>query len=215
MQRLHIVNHSLVGHKLSLLRDKRTDPRDFRELLREITLILTVEATRDLSTKPTRVETPLAIADGSLLAGEPPVAVPILRAGLAMVEAFLALVPSASIGHVGLYRDPESHEPVEYYAKMPPDLSERPSQNVDPMLATGGSAVAAIDFIKAAGGSSIVLLSVIAAPEGVEKVHEVHKDVSIYLAALDERLDERAYIVPGLGDAGDRLFGTQDNRSPG
>lgn len=208
MSPLRVVDHPLLEHKLTAMREKTTGPKDFRDLLREATIILAAEATRCLKVKDVVVETPLGKAKGAELEGPPPVAVPILRAGLAMVEGFLTLVPSALIGHVGIYRDPRTHKPVEYYFKMPPELGRRDVFILDPMLATGGSAVAAADFVKEAGAKSVSLICLLAAPEGIAKVEKFHPDIPIYTAAVDERLDERAYIVPGLGDAGDRLYGT-------
>lgn len=208
MSALRAVEHPLLQHKLTAMRDKSAGPKEFRDLLREATILLVAEATRFLKVEEIAVETPLAEAKGSRLAGLPPVAVPILRAGLAMVEGFLALIPNALIGHVGLYRDPITHKPVEYYFKMPPELDKRDVFILDPMLATGGSAVAAADFIKEAGAESISLVCLVAAPEGIARLERHHPDIPIYTAAVDERLDERAYIVPGLGDAGDRLYGT-------
>ncbi len=208
MSPLRVVEHPLLGHKLTAMREKTTGPKEFRDLLKEATIILAVEATKRLKVRSVVVETPLAEADGVELDGPAPVAVPILRAGLAMVEGFLTLIPSALIGHVGIYRDPKTHEPVEYYFKMPPELERRDVFILDPMLATGGSAVAAADFVKSAGAKSVSLVCLLAAPEGVAKMESFHRDVPIYAAAVDERLDERAYIVPGLGDAGDRLYGT-------
>ena len=209
MSRLRAVDHPLLQHKLTAMRDKGTGPKEFRDLLREAAILLTAEATRSLRVEEVAVETPLAEAKGAKLASPEPVAVPILRAGLAMVEGFLTLVPNALIGHVGLYRDPVTHKPVEYYFKMPPDLEERDVFILDPMLATGGSAVAAIDFIERAGATSIALICLVAAPEGLAELKGAHPEVPIYAAAVDERLDERAYIIPGLGDAGDRLYGTR------
>ncbi|MHB0976670.1 MAG: uracil phosphoribosyltransferase [Candidatus Aquicultorales bacterium] len=203
-----IVDHPLVGHKLTLLREKTTSSKDFRELLKEISVILTVEATKGLRTNPRAIETPLARAEGVALAVRP-VAVPVLRAGLAMIDAFLSLVVDADIGHVGVYRDPHTHEPVEYYFKMPPGVEVRPIFVLDPMLATGGSAASTIDLIKRSGAKDITLVCIIAAPEGVRRLEEAHPDVRVITAAVDERLNDKAYIVPGLGDAGDRLYGTE------
>ncbi|MCL5291677.1 MAG: uracil phosphoribosyltransferase [Actinobacteria bacterium] len=209
MPQLHVVNHPLLQHKLTLMRDKTTGSKEFRELLREATIILVTEATRNLRAEEVRVETPLAETTGVKLSGKKATAVPILRAGLAMVEGFLQLLPNAKIGHVGLYRDPVTHKPVEYYFKVPACLPERDVFILDPMLATGGSAVQAINFIKQAGARSITLICLIAAPEGMAEVEKAHPEVAVYTAAVDEHLDERAFIVPGLGDAGDRLYGTE------
>ena len=204
-----VLDHPLVQHKVTLLRDKRTNVRDFRALVHEITLLMGYEALRDLRLVETTVETPLAETTAWTLAGRKLAVVGILRAGLSMVEAVLELVPHARVGHIGLYRDPVTHLPVEYYGKLPAEIGERDVVLVDPMLATGGSAVAAIGFLKDAGAQRIRLLSVIGAPEGVAAVHDAHPDVAITLAAMDSHLNDHAYIVPGLGDAGDRIFGTR------
>lgn len=204
-----VLDHPLIQHKLSILRNKDTGVKEFRESIGEIAALMCYEATRNLPLEEVEVETPVATAKVKVLAGKKLAIVPILRAGLGMVDKMIDLIPSAKVGHIGLYRDPETHEPVEYYCKMPPDIAERQVFVVDPMLATGGSAVAAIGFIKKYGCKHITLMNVIGCPEGVEAVRSAHPDVDIYLAAVDERLNENAYIVPGLGDAGDRIFGTK------
>ncbi len=209
MSRVVVIDHPLIQHKLSIIRDKETGPKEFRELVNEIAMLMAYEVTRDLPTEEVEVETPIARARCRRLAGEKIGLVPILRAGLGMVQGILNLYPTARVGHIGLYRDPETLKPVEYYCKLPTDLGERELLVLDPMLATGGSVVASLDLIKRHGGKRIKLLCLLAAPEGVKAVQEAHPDVDIYLAALDERLNEHAYIVPGLGDAGDRLFGTK------
>ena len=204
-----VINHPLIQHKLAILRNKKTSVKEFRELISEISGLMCYEATRNLPTREVEVQTPVAVAKCRVLAGKKLAIVPILRAGLGMVDAMVDLIPSAKIGHIGLYRDPETHMPVEYYCKLPEDIENRQVFVVDPMLATGGSAVAAIDFLKARGCKHIILMNIIAAPEGVKKIQEVHPDVDIYTAALDECLNDHGYIVPGLGDAGDRIFGTK------
>jgi len=209
MSTLHIVDHPLIQHKLTIMRNKKTGSKDFRTLLNEISMLMGFEITRDLPLEDCVVETPICKAVGKRLAGKKLAIVPILRAGLGMVDGLLSLVPSARVGHIGLYRDPETHEPVEYYCKMPPDIDRRPVIIVDPMLATGGSAADAITMVKAKGAKNIMLMCLVAAPEGVERVQNAHPDVDIYIAALDEKLNDHAYIVPGLGDAGDRIFGTK------
>lgn len=209
MSTLHIVDHPLIQHKLTIMRNKKTGSKDFRTLLNEISMLMGFEITRDLPLEDCVVETPICKAVGKRLAGKKLAIVPILRAGLGMVDGLLSLVPSARVGHIGLYRDPETHEPVEYYCKMPPDIDRRPVIIVDPMLATGGSAADAITMVKAKGAKSIMLMCLVAAPEGVKRVQNAHPDVDIYIAALDEKLNDHAYIVPGLGDAGDRIFGTK------
>ena len=206
---LHIVDHPLVQHKLTVMRDKNTSVKDFRALVGEIAMLLTYEATRDLPMTTKTIETPICSYEAPVLAGKKLAIVPVLRAGLGMVDQMVALIPSAKIGHIGLYRDPETHKPVEYYCKLPEDIANRQVFVVDPMLATGGSAVAAIDFLKKHGCKNIIMMNVIGCPEGVKAVQEAHPDVEMYLAALDEKLNEHAYIVPGLGDAGDRIFGTK------
>ncbi len=204
-----IIDHPLIQHKLSILRDKSTSVRDFRDLSAEIAMLMAFEAMRELELEEARIETPVAEATVHRLAGKKLALVAILRAGLIMVEGILDLIPSARVGHVGLYRDPETLEPVSYYAKLPSDIAERDTFLLDPMLATGGSAVAAIDRLKQEGAHHIRLLCILAAPEGVAAVEAKHPDVEIILAALDERLNEHGYIVPGLGDAGDRIYGTR------
>ena len=209
MANVHIMDHPLVHHKLAVLRSKDTPVKEFRELVSEIAGLMCYEATRNLPTVEVEVETPVATAKCRMLAGKKLAIVPILRAGLGMVDALVDLIPSAKIGHIGLYRDPETHEPVEYYCKLPEDIGNRVVFVVDPMLATGGSAVAAIDFLKKHGCKNIIMMNIIGCPEGIKRVQEAHPDVELYLAACDEKLNEHAYIVPGLGDAGDRIFGTK------
>ena len=208
MNRVHILNHPLLQHKLALLRDRNTGVKEFREGVWEIAALMFYEATRSLPTETRTVETPLAPAQVQVLSGKKLAVVPILRAGLGMVEPILSLVPSAKVGHIGLARDPETHAPTTYYCKLPPDIAQRQVFVVDPMLATGGSAVDAIDYLKQAGCQSITAMHILAAPEGVRRLQEAHPDVDIYIAAVDEGLNEHAYILPGLGDAGDRIFGT-------
>ena len=210
MAAVHVLDHPLIQHKLSILRDKDTGVKEFRELVGEIAALMCYEATRNLPTEEVEIETPIAIAKGRKLAGKKLVIVPILRAGLGMVDAMIDLIPSAKVGHIGLYRDPETHLPVEYYSKMPPDISERQVFLVDPMLATGGSASAAITLLKEKFGCKhITLMDLIAAPEGVKEIQTDHPDVEIFVASIDKKLNENAYIIPGLGDAGDRIFGTK------
>ncbi|MBO4323347.1 MAG: uracil phosphoribosyltransferase [Clostridia bacterium] len=209
MSNLHLLNHPLIQHKVSMMRQKETSTKDFRALANEISLLMAYEVTRDLPLEDAEIETPICKTKAKFIAGRSIGVVPILRAGLGMVDGILTLVPNAKIGHIGLYRDPRTHKPVEYYCKLPKDAEKRTLIVVDPMLATGGSAVAAIQFIKDRGCKDIKLMNLIAAPEGVKAVMDAHPDVDIYVAALDEKLNENAYIVPGLGDAGDRLFGTK------
>ena len=209
MANVHIMDHPLIHHKLAVLRNKETPVKEFRELINEISGLMCYEATRNLPLMEVDVETPIAVAKCKMLAGKKLAIVPILRAGLGMVDALVDLIPSAKIGHIGLYRDPVTHEPVEYYCKLPEDIGNRVTFVVDPMLATGGSAVAAIDFLKKHGCRQIIMMNIIGCPEGIKRVQEAHPDVEMYLAACDERLNEHAYIVPGLGDAGDRIFGTK------
>lgn len=204
-----VFDHPLIQHKLSILRSKETSTKDFRQLVNEISMLMTFEATRDLPTADVRVETPCGIANCKQIAGRKMAFVPILRAGLGMVDGCLTLVPSARVGHIGLYRDEETHTPVEYYCKLPGDIEERDVFVVDPMLATGGSAIDAISQIKLRNPRKIVFMCIIAAPEGLEALKAAHPDVDIYCAALDEKLNENCYIIPGLGDAGDRIFGTK------
>ena len=209
MANVHVLDHPLIQHKLAVLRDKNTPVKEFRELISEIAGLMCYEATRNLPTVEVEVETPVAVAKCRKLSGKKLAIIPILRAGLGMVDSMVDLIPSAKIGHIGLYRDPETHLPVEYYCKLPEDIENRKVFVVDPMLATGGSAIAAIDFLKKRGCQNIVMMNVIGCPEGVKAVQEAHPDVELYLAALDDHLNEHAYIIPGLGDAGDRIFGTK------
>ena len=209
MATVHVLDHPLIQHKLAILRNKETPVKEFRELVGEIAGLMCYEATRNLPTEEVLVETPITTAKCRMLSGKKMAIVPILRAGLGMVDSMVALVPSAKIGHIGLYRDPETHKPVEYYCKLPDDVGNRQVFVVDPMLATGGSAIAAIDFLKQHGCRNIIMMNIIGCPEGVKAVTEAHPDVDVYLAALDEKLNDHAYIVPGLGDAGDRIFGTK------
>ena len=209
MGKVYVLDHPLIQHKLAILRSKNTSVKEFRELISEISGLMCYEATRNLPTKEVEVQTPVAVAKCRRLAGKKLAIIPILRAGLGMVDAMIDLIPSAKIGHIGLYRDPETHLPVEYYCKLPEDIGNRQVYVVDPMLATGGSAVAAIDFLKEHGCRNIIMMNIIGCPEGIKTVQEAHPDVDIYMAACDERLNEHAYIIPGLGDAGDRIFGTK------
>ena len=209
MSTFHLIDHPLIQHKLTIMRKKNTPSKDFRELLDEISMLMGYEVTRNLPLREVEIETPIQKAKLNMIAGKKLAIVPILRAGLGMVDGLLKLVPVARVGHIGLYRDPETHLPVEYYCKMPPDIDKRLVVIVDPMLATGGSAADAITMVKNKGAKNIVLMCLVAAPEGVKKVQDTHPDVDIYCAALDEKLNDHAYIVPGLGDAGDRIFGTK------
>ncbi len=209
MSKFTVVNHPLIAHKVTMMRMVDTSTKDFRQLLEEISLLMAYEVTRDLPLQDVEIETPICKTIGKEISGRAIGVVPILRAGLGMVNGILSLVPNAKVGHIGLYRDPRTHLPVEYYCKLPADATERRIIVVDPMLATGGSAAAAVQFIKDRGCSDIKLMCLIAAPEGVKAMQEAHPDVDIYVAALDEKLNEHAYIVPGLGDAGDRIFGTK------
>ena len=209
MANVHVLDHPLIHHKLAVLRNKETPVKEFRELISEISGLMCYEATRNLPTMEGEVETPVATAKCRMLAGKKLAIVPVLRAGLGMVDSMVDLIPSAKIGHIGLYRDPETHMPVEYYCKLPEDIENRVTFVVDPMLATGGSAVAAIDFLKKHGCKHIIMMNIIGCPEGIKTVQEAHPDVEMYLAACDEKLNDHAYIVPGLGDAGDRIFGTK------
>ena len=209
MATVHIMDHPLIHHKLAVLRNEETSVKEFRELINEISGLMCYEATRNLPTVEVEVQTPVAVAKCRMLAGKKLAIVPILRAGLGMVDALVDLIPSAKIGHIGLYRDPVTHEPVEYYCKLPEDIENRVTFVVDPMLATGGSAVAAIDFLKKHGCKNIIMMNIIGCPEGIAAVQKAHPDVDIYMAACDERLNEHCYIIPGLGDAGDRIFGTK------
>lgn len=209
MSKVFEMDHPLIQHKLTLIRDKNTGAKEFRELVKEVSMLLAYEVTRDLPLEDTEVETPIQVTKSKVLAGRKLGIVPILRAGLGMVDGFLNLLPAAKVGHVGLYRDPETLEPVEYYVKLPSDVNERELIIIDPMLATGGSANAAIGFLKNRGAEMIKFVCLIACPEGIAAVQKAHPDVDIYVASIDEKLNEHAYIVPGLGDAGDRLFGTK------
>lgn len=209
MGKLHVIDHPLVQHKLTLLRDENTGTKEFRALVQELATLLAYEATRDLLLKDAVVQTPVGEAHTKVLAGKKLGIVPILRAGLGMVDGMMSLIPAAKVGHIGLYRDPETLSPVDYYCKLPSDVSERDIIIVDPMLATGGSAVAGIDVVKRAGCKNVKLVNLIAAPEGIAVVQKAHPDVDIFVAHVDERLNDHGYIVPGLGDAGDRLFGTK------
>ena len=208
MSELHIVNHPLVAHKLSIMRNQKTGSKDFRELLEEISMLMGYELTRDLPLEPVEIETPLARMQASTISGKKLAIVPILRAGLGMVDGLLRLLPVAKVGHIGLYRDPDTHLPVEYYCMLPPDIGERRVILADPMLATGGSAADALTLLKQHGCRKIRFMCLVAAPEGVRRVQSEHPDVDIFTAALDQGLNDHAYIVPGLGDAGDRIFGT-------
>ena len=209
MSNVCVFDHPLIQHKLSILRDKNTSVKEFREIISEISMLMCYEATRDLPLEDVDVETPVAMAKCKRIAGKKLAVVPLLRAGLGMVDGMVSMMPNVKVGHIGLVRDPDTLEPVKYYFKMPPDIKERDAIVVDPMLATGGSASAAITFLKEAGVRHIKLMSVIGAPEGVKKMQEDHPDVDIFVAALDDHLNDHGYIVPGLGDAGDRIFGTK------
>ncbi|MBQ2882078.1 MAG: uracil phosphoribosyltransferase [Clostridia bacterium] len=207
--KVNVTNHPLIQHKISIMRNVATGSKEFRELASEISMLMCYEVTRDLPLKEVEIETPVAMTKGKMLAGKKMAVIPILRAGLGMVDGIVNLIPAIKIGHIGLYRDPETLNPVEYYCKLPSDISERDVLLVDPMLATGGSASAAIQFLKNYGVKNIKSVHLIAAPEGVERLNEDHPDVEVYCAALDEKLNDHGYIVPGLGDAGDRIFGTK------
>ncbi|MFJ8234740.1 uracil phosphoribosyltransferase [Ureibacillus sp. NPDC094379] len=209
MSKVYVFDHPLIQHKLTYIRDKNTGTKEFRELVDEVATLMAFEITRDMPLVEIDTETPIQTAKTKVLAGKKLAIVPILRAGLGMVEGVLKLIPAAKVGHVGLYRDPETLKPIEYYVKLPADVEERDFILVDPMLATGGSAVEAINSLKKRGAKHIKFMCLIAAPEGVEAIQEVHPDVDIYIAALDEKLNDHGYIIPGLGDAGDRLFGTK------
>ena len=206
---VHEMDHPLILHKLSLMRDKQTGVKEFREATKEIAMLMCYEATRDLPLEEVEIETPVAVAKCHRIAGKKLAVVPILRAGLGMVDGMVSMMPNVKVGHIGLFRDPQTLEPVKYYFKMPPDIEERDVIVVDPMLATGGSASAAIKFLKEDGVQHIKLMSIIGAPEGVKRMQEDHPDVDIFVAALDDHLNDHGYIVPGLGDAGDRIFGTK------
>ncbi|NBI64323.1 uracil phosphoribosyltransferase [Clostridiales bacterium] len=209
MGKVYVFDHPLIQHKTAMIRKEETSVKDFRELVKEIAMLMGYEATRSLPLEEVKITTPMCETNVNMLKGEDIAIVPILRAGLGMVDGMLALVPNAKVGHIGLYRDPDTHEPVEYYCKLPNDIEKREIFVVDPMLATGGSAAAAINFIKARGGKKIIFMCLIAAPQGIEVLQKEHPDVDIFIAAKDEGLDEHAYILPGLGDAGDRLYGTK------
>lgn len=209
MSNVYVTDHPLIQHKLSYIRDIKTGTKDFRDLVEEVAMLMAYEITRELPLADKPIETPLCDMVAKQIAGKKLGIIPILRAGLGMVDGVLRLIPAAKVGHIGLYRDPETLEPVEYYCKLPTDVQERELIVIDPMLATGGSAVAAIQFLKDRGAQNIKLMCLIAAPEGIHKVQAHHDDVDIYVAAVDEKLNEKGYIVPGLGDAGDRLFGTK------
>jgi len=209
MNKVFVFDHPLIQHKISLLRDKNTSTKEFRELVSEIAMLMGYEVTRNMPLKEVEIETPVAVAKTKVISGKKLGIVPILRAGLGMVDGMLSLLPMAKVGHIGLYRDPETLEPVEYYCKLPVDANEREIVVLDPMLATGGSASAAIKFIKEKGVTNIKLMCLIAARTGIERINRDHPDVEIYCAAVDEKLNDHGYIVPGLGDAGDRLFGTK------
>ena len=206
---IHIMTHPLIQHKVSLIRDKNTKVKEFREMVSEIAMLMCYDATRDFKTVEVEIETPVATAKTPVLAGKDIAIVPILRAGMGMVDGILTLIPNAKVGHIGLYRDPDTLEPVEYYCKLPDDIENRDVIVLDPMLATGGSAIAAVTFLKQYGANNIKFMCIIAAPEGLNRLHEAHPDVEIFCAAMDERLNDHGYIVPGLGDAGDRIFGTK------
>lgn len=209
MSNVYELSHPLIQHKLTYIREKSTGPKEFRELVEEITMLMAYEVTKDMPLEEIEIETPVQKAKSKIIAGRKVGLVPILRAGLGMVEGMLKMIPAAKVGHIGLYRDPETLLPVEYYCKLPPDVADRELLVLDPMLATGGSAAAAIDFLKEKGAENIKLVCLIAAPEGIKMVQEKHPNVDIYVAAIDEKLNDHGYIVPGLGDAGDRIFGTQ------
>ncbi|HLR21592.1 MAG TPA: uracil phosphoribosyltransferase [Tissierellaceae bacterium] len=209
MGKVTVLDHPLIKHKLTYIRDKRTGAKEFKELVSEVSMLMAYEVTRDMELEEIEIETPMTKMNSEVLAGKKLGLVPILRAGLGMVEGMLSLLPAAKVGHVGLYRDPETFEPIEYYCKLPQDIDERKLIVLDPMIATGGSVIAAIKALKERGANNIKLVCLIAAPEGLKVIQDAHPDVDIYLANIDEKLNEDAYIVPGLGDAGDRLFGTK------
>ncbi|MBS6525148.1 uracil phosphoribosyltransferase [Aedoeadaptatus acetigenes] len=209
MGKVTVTEHPLIQHKLTLLREASTSSKDFRQLLTEITMLMGYELTRNLPIQDKVIETPMGRTVGKEMAGKKPVIVPVLRAGLGMVDGLLNLIPGARVGHIGLYRDPETLEPVEYYCKLPNEIADREVIIVDPMLATGGSLAAAVNFVKQRGATSVRALCLLAAPEGLEAFQKAHPDVDLYVSCIDEKLDEHAYIVPGLGDAGDRIFGTK------
>ena len=209
MSKLHVFDHPLIAHKLSIMRQTKTGSKDFRELLNEIAMLMGYEITRDLPVEDYEIETPLEKMAGKRISGKKLAIVPILRAGLGMVEGILEMIPAAKVGHIGLYRNPETLQPIEYYCKLPNDIEDRDVLLLDPMLATGGSAIAAIDGLKRRGVKHIKLMNLIGAPEGVAAVQKAHPDVEIFVAGIDEKLNDHGYIVPGLGDAGDRIFGTK------
>ncbi|WCN38051.1 uracil phosphoribosyltransferase [Aneurinibacillus uraniidurans] len=209
MGKVYVFDHPLIQHKVSYIRDKNTGTKEFRELVDEVAMLMAYEITRDMPLKEIEIETPVTTCKTNVIAGKKVGLVPILRAGLGMVDGMMKIIPAAKVGHVGLYRNPETLEPVEYYVKLPSDVNERELIVIDPMLATGGSAAAAITALKNRGAKHLKLMCLIAAPEGIEKLHEIHPDIDIYVAAVDERLNDHGYIVPGLGDAGDRLYGTK------
>ena len=209
MGSVFVMDHPLIQHKISLLRDKSTGTKDFREMVEEVAMLMAYEVTRDMPLKEVEIETPVAVAKTKVISGKAIAVIPILRAGLGMVNGILNLVPSARVGHIGLYRDPETLNPVEYYCKLPTDIDSRDVIIVDPMLATGGSATGAISLVKRYGAKNIKLMCILAAPEGIEAVRKDHDDVNIYIGAVDKQLNDHGYIIPGLGDAGDRLFGTR------
>jgi len=213
LSKVYVFDHPLIQHKLTYIRDKNTGTKEFRELVDEVATLMAFEITRDMPVEEIEIETPVTIAKTKVLSGKKLAIVPILRAGIGMVDGVLKLIPAAKVGHIGLYRDPETLKPVEYYAKLPADVEERDFIIVDPMLATGGSAVEAIHSLKKRGAKNIKFMCLIAAPEGVKAIQEEHSDVDIYIAALDEKLNDHGYIVPGLGDAGDRLFGTKETNN--
>lgn len=209
MGKTHVLDHPLIQHKLTIIRDEKTGSKEFRELVEEVAMLMAYEVTRDFPLEKIEINTPVQTAEAHIIAGRKVGLVPILRAGLGMVNGMLNLIPAAKVGHIGLYRDPETLKPVEYYCKLPPDVTERDLIVLDPMLATGGSAVAAINFLKIRGAKSIKLVCLISAPEGIKAVEEAHPDIDIFTASIDSHLNDHGYIIPGLGDAGDRLFGTK------
>jgi len=209
MGKVTVIDHPMIQHKLTLMRDKNCGTKDFRQLLEEISMLMAYEVTRDLPLEEIEIETPICKCKSNVISGRKIGIIPILRAGLGMVDGVTRLVPTAKVGHIGMFRDPETHLPVEYYCKLPPDIEERELIVVDPMLATGGSSIAAIDALKKRGCNSIKLMCLVGCPEGVKAVQDAHPDVDLYIAAIDEYLNEHKYIVPGLGDAGDRIFGTK------